>query len=103
MSAGGKMVGIILTGASLPDDENEFAARFVGKTAEQLIEIFNRERKKQGWVSARGRFLVALRSAFQETTVDCSAFISENGMSLSHPICLQGKTIVLISQHADSA
>ena len=97
------MSGIILTGAGLPEDENEFTARFVGKTAEQLIETFNRERKKQGWVSARGRFLVALRSAFQATSLDCSAFISENGMSLSHPIRLQGDTIVLISDNADSA
>ena len=97
------MSGIILTGASLPDDENDFTARFVGKTAEQLIEIFNRERKKQGWVSARGRFLVALRSAFQATMLDCSAFISENGMSLGHPICLQGDTIVLIIGNDDSA
>ena len=97
------MSGIILTGAGLPDDENDFTARFVGKTAEQLIEIFNRERKKQGWVSARGRFLVALRSAFQATMLDCSAFISENGMSLGHPIRLRGDTIVLIIGNDDSA
>jgi hypothetical protein len=35
--------------------------------------------------------------------LDCSAFISENGMSLSHPIRLRGDTIVLISDNADSA
>jgi hypothetical protein len=97
------MSGIILTGPGLPDDENDFTARFVGKTAEQLIEIFNRERKKQGWVSARGRFLVALRSAFQATMLDCSTFISEDGMSLSHPICLQGEAVVSVLDNADSA
>ena len=57
------MAGIILTGADLPEDENEFTARFVGKTAEQLIETFNRERKKQGGVSARGRFRLQCSTA----------------------------------------
>ena len=46
---------------------------FSGYRVEQLIEYFNSDCGSRGWVSARGRFLVALRSAFLATGLDCSA------------------------------
>lgn len=89
------MAGIIDTG--LDDKQhNEFIERFSDKTVEQLVEIFNQEQPKRGWVSARGRFLAALCQAFLESGIDCSSFISGNNMSLSHQIRLEGDRITQI-------
>ena len=91
------MGGIINTGFE-DKQTNEFVERFADKTIEQLISSFNEEQPKKGWVSARGRFLSALREALLESGVDCCSFISDKGMSMSHQIRLEGNVIVQVSE-----
>jgi len=79
--------------------ENEYTARFADDSIEELVQTFNSDQPSQGWVSARGRFLAALRQAFLDTEIDCSSFISEEGMSLDYPIRLEGKIIFQIKEN----
>ena len=53
--------------------ENEYTARFADDSIEGLVQAFNSDQPSQGWVSARGRFLAALRQAFLDTEIDCSS------------------------------
>ncbi len=73
--------------------ENEYVERFANSSIEELISSFNGDQPSKGWVGARGRFLAALRQAFLDSGVDCSNFISDNGMSLAHQIELKDKVI----------
>lgn len=91
------MGGIINTGFE-DKQTNEFVERFADKTIEQLISLFNEEQPKKGWVSARGRFLSALREAFLKSGVDCCSFISDKSMSLNHQIRLEINVIVQIPE-----
>ena len=79
--------------------ENEYTARFANYSVEELVDAFNSDQPSQGWVSARGRFLAALRQAFLDTDIDCTSFISEEGMSLSYPIRLEGKIIFQVKEN----
>jgi hypothetical protein len=79
--------------------ENEYTAKLADKSIEELVHAFNSDQPSQGWVSARGRFLGALRQAFLDTEIDCSSFISENGMSLSYPIRLEGNIIFQVNDN----
>ena len=79
--------------------ENEYTARFADDSIEELVQTFNSDQPSQGWVSARGRFLGALRQAFLDTDIDCTSFISEEGMSLSYPIRLEGKIIFQVKEN----
>lgn len=91
------MGGIINTGFE-NKQTNEFVERFADKTIQQLISAFNEEQPKKGWVSARGRFLSALRESFLESGVDCCSFISAKGMSMSHQLGLESNVIVQVSE-----
>ncbi|MDE0954653.1 MAG: hypothetical protein OR994_08240 [Candidatus Poseidoniales archaeon] len=91
------MGGIINTGFE-DKQTNEFVERFADKTIEQLISSFNEEQPKKGWVSARGRFLSALREAFLESGVDCCSFISDKSMSMNHQIRLEDNVMIQISE-----
>lgn len=79
--------------------ENEYTARFANYSVEKLVDLFNSDQPSQGWVSARGRFLAALRQAFLDTDIDCTSFISEEGMSLDYPIRLEGKIIFQVKEN----
>ena len=81
--------------------ENEYTARFANYSVEELVDAFNSDQPSKGWVSARGRFLSALRQAFLRTDIDCTSFISEDGMSLNFPIRLEGKIIFQIKEIDD--
>ena len=74
----------------------EYRQRLANCCIEELVESFNREQPIQAWVSARGRYLIALREAFLNTGFDCSTFISESGMSLDYPIEISGQSIVQV-------
>ena len=49
---------------------NEFKERFQKMNDEQLIATYNEDIKKQGWVSARGRFHAALQEEFVKRGID---------------------------------
>ena len=74
----------------------EYRQRLANYCIEELVESFNREQPIQAWVSARGRYLIALREAFLNTGFDCSTFISESGMSLDYPIEISDQSIVQV-------
>ena len=92
------MGSIVLTGL-IADDENEFRGRMRGYSISELVEIFNTEQPKQVWISARGRYLVALREAFLKMDYDCSSFISNTGMSLDHPVEISGRSVRQVSKN----
>ena len=48
---------IFLSGS---DEPNEFTQRFKDASLQELIDAYNGNLHKPGWVSARGRFLAAL-------------------------------------------
>jgi hypothetical protein len=79
--------------------ENEYTERLANKPIEELVDNFNSDQPSQGWVSARGRFLAALRQAFVDSEVDCSNFISEQGMSLQYQIRLEGNIIFQVKDN----
>ncbi|HJM41532.1 MAG TPA: hypothetical protein QF514_04825 [Candidatus Thalassarchaeaceae archaeon] len=94
---------IIMSGIRIVDSEqeyeNEYTARFANYSVEELVDAFNSDQPSQGWVSARGRFLGALRQSFLDTDIDCTSFISEEGMSLSYPIKLEEKIIFQVKEN----
>jgi hypothetical protein len=47
----------------------EFKERFESMTDEQLIDTFNRDKGKSGWVSARSKFLRALHEEFEKRKI----------------------------------
>ena len=81
------------------DIENEYTERFASYTIDELVKAFNSDQSSQGWVTARGYFLAAIRKAFLESEIDCSSFISEEGMSLRHPIRLEENTIFQVKDN----
>ena len=101
------MGGIRIVDSNKEMDENhwsvimkkEYTERLANKTIEELVDDFNSDQPSQGWVTARGYFLAALRQAFLNSEIDCSSFISEEGMSLRHPIRLEGNTIFQVKDN----
>ena len=79
--------------------ENEYTAMLADDSIEDLVSSFNHEQPSTAWVSARGRFLAALRQAFLDSEVDCSNFISEEGMSLQYPIRLEENIIFQVKDN----
>ena len=79
--------------------KNEYKERLANKTIEELVDNFNSDQPSQGWVTARGYFLAALRQAFLDSEIDCSSFISEKGMSLQYQIRLQGNIIFQVKDN----
>ena len=66
---------------------------FSAKTTDELIDMFNLERLKKGWVRQRGYFLNALFTTLKNRDIDVSAIEKvENGSlsrSLAKPILLK--------------
>ena len=79
------------------DDRYGFRQRFRESTVDQLIDSFNRDVGVPGWVAARGFFLIALQDALLATDLDCSSFISRDGMSLASRVERRGKAIVPVT------
>ncbi|MEO2221816.1 MAG: hypothetical protein ABGX29_02725 [Candidatus Poseidoniia archaeon] len=79
--------------------ENEYTARLADDSIEELVSSFNHDQPSTAWVGARGRFLAALRQAFLDTEIDCSSFISEEGMSLEYPIRLEENIIFQVKDN----
>ena len=66
---------------------------FSATTTDELIDMFNLERLKKGWVGQRGYFIDALFTALKNRDIDVSAIEKvENGSltrSLEKPILLK--------------
>ena len=66
---------------------------FSSKTTDELIDMFNLERLKKGWVGQRGYFIDALFTTFKKRDIDVSAIEKiENASltrSLAKPILLK--------------
>ena len=71
-------------------DSDDYAERISNFTIEQCIEAFNRDVGKEGWVSARGRFHLALMERFLDSEYDCSDFISLGTERFGQAIFLDG-------------
>jgi hypothetical protein len=72
----------------LRDLYEEFRDRFRASTDQELIDAFNREVDKAGWVSARGAYLAALQDEFTARGFDFSAIGSQRALSLRRKIRL---------------
>jgi hypothetical protein len=69
------------------------------KTPEQLVELFNKEVGVTHWVSARSRFLHALRDAFERQGIDYSRVTNETGgfnLARGNEVFLVGKRLCLL-------
>jgi hypothetical protein len=75
--------------------ESDFRRRLQQASADDLIAAFNREVGNEGCTSTRAGYLTELRTALLATGLDCSAFISDVTMNLSHAIERKGDAIVL--------
>ena len=92
------MGGIIVIGGG-DESPNEYDEEFADKTIEELIVIFNKDQPCQGWASARGRMLAALRQAFlNHSEIDCSTFISKERMEMNYQIRLEKNVIFQFSE-----
>ena len=65
------------------DEPNEFTQRFKDASLQELIDAYNEDLPKRGWVSARGRFLAALGAEFRRRSVDSSLIESKGGTGLT--------------------
>ena len=65
------------------DQSNEFTQRFKDAPLQELIDAYNADLHKRGWVSARGRFLAALGAEFRRRSVNSSLIESEEGTGLT--------------------
>ena len=83
------------------DHYKQFKKEFKSLSDEELIELFNEEAGKQGWVSARASFLAAIHNEFDRRGFDYSAIGDSVSLSLKHKIKLVGKTIVIFSFNYD--
>ena len=76
------------------NDRYGFGKRFRAMSDDQLVEAFNREVGKPGWVSARADYLAMMCREFLSRRLDSSSFIKGNRMSLAHRIIRVGPLLV---------
>lgn len=80
------------------NEESSYATQLQNKSPEELVELFNKEVGVTHWVSARGRYLNALRIAFTELGIDYSAVKNESGgfnLSKGNAVVLEGMCLVI--------
>lgn len=75
------------------NDKYGFRERFRTCSVDELIAAFNGDVGNPGWVTARMVYLVALRDALLATGLDCSSFISDDGMSMARQVERRGNAI----------
>jgi hypothetical protein len=80
-------------------DEYGFRAGFRHARVGALIAAYNSEVGSRAWVRARGEYLIALREALLATRLDCSSFISDDGMSMNVAVQRKGRKILPIEDH----
>lgn len=62
----------------------------------ELLKAFNNEVGNNGWTSARGAFLVALRTSFEKRGIDISAIADETSFSIKNKITLDGRKVLIV-------
>ncbi len=72
----------------LRDLYEQFRDRFRASADQELIDAFNREVDKAGWVGARGAYLAALHDEFMARGFDFSAIGDQRALSLRRKIRL---------------
>jgi len=77
----------------------EFKDGFKKMNDGQLIDVFNKEVGNTGWVSARGSYLFALHTEFEDRGYNYSAIGNKKYLSLAKRVKLVGKKIVLDEEH----
>ena len=80
-----------------PDPNDEYVLRFKSYTLPELVEAYNGQVGCVGWVSARGRCLVALYQELKHRPVDISVIDTGKGMWLDNHVRLDpsGRRLVL--------
>ena len=73
----------------------EFQERFNAMSDEQLIDAFNSDVGKHGWVSARASFHTALHEEFEKRHYDYSIIGGNGGLSWNKKVKLSGNKIVI--------
>ena len=76
--------------------ENQFSIKLQTMSDDELIDAFNKDVGKPGWVAARGRFHAALREEFIKRNFDFSAIDSDVSISFKSKIVLRGNVIQII-------
>jgi hypothetical protein len=71
-----------------PNANDEFVQRFARCSLQELVDAFNREVGCTGWVSARGRYLVALYEELRRRPVDISVIDNGRGLRLARRVRL---------------
>jgi hypothetical protein len=73
----------------------EFVERFKNMSDEELIDAFNSDVGKNGWVPARASFHAALRGEFENRSYDYSAIGGKGYLFLNRRIKLVGKKVLI--------
>ena len=68
------------------DKINTYAACFIGKTVQELVEDFNHDVNQRELTQDRAYYHEALIHAFEERGVDVSAVVSGNEISFAYPV-----------------
>ena len=81
--------------------DNEYSERFRNASIDELIETFNGDVGKAGWVSARGRFHGALEYEFRKRGFRT---LEDGVLNLDHKLRLSddGKSLVPVENSQDS-
>ncbi len=77
--------------------DDEFTERFRSATTAELVDAFNSQVGNPGWVSAKGRYLLALYHEFKRRGIDISVIDTGNGMNMDRHVRLDdsGRRLVL--------
>lgn len=82
----------------MSNTNNEFVERLASLTDDELVETFNNDVKKRGWVAARGRFLSAIRSEFKRRNIDFSILLEGNSFKLRRVKLINNKLHIQADQ-----
>ena len=85
------------------ENKTKYTNLLNGKTAAELVELFNKEVGVTHWVSARGCHLMALRHAFAAHGIDYSAVTNSSGgfnLAKGNEVVLKKGVLTLIAQHS---
>ena len=70
----------------------------INKSDEELIECFNNDVRKHGWVPARSRFHAELKKEFYRRGFDYSPIGDNTHLSFADKIKLEDKKIVIFKK-----
>jgi len=80
----------------------EYLEKFQNMDNEQLINTFNDDVGKSGWVSARAKFISAIHNEFIRRGFDYSSIGDDKKLSIKNKIMLENNKITIIENAKDS-